>query len=218
MKVSTDLFIMGIILGWGACFSYCLPLITPFIAATQRGWIKGLWSILVFSLTRIFAYIVLGIIATSIGHLAIRKCYESTLGYLLYPMIGVIITIFGLLLIFNKSPHFQLCKKFIKNPFQNSVKGMIILGLIIGFSPCVPLFGVLAYIAFESDTILTAIFYSSCFGLGTTLTPLIPIAVLASGIPALLRKPKILDIFSRLCGGYLIYLGIKLIYSKRCLL
>ncbi|MDI6839712.1 MAG: sulfite exporter TauE/SafE family protein [bacterium] len=203
---------MGITLGWGPCLSFCSPILVSYIAGTQRGWLSGLWNILVFSFVRVSAYIILAGIAASIGQLVVRNYYESAFGRLLYPIVGIVIVILGILIILNKSPNFQFCSKFIKNTLQNNLKGVIILGLLIGFSPCIPLFGVLTYIAFEAKTLLQAIFYGSCFGAGTILTPLIPIGILAGGIPSIiLRKPKVLDIFIRICGAILVYFGIKLI-------
>jgi len=212
MKVSTDLFIMGITLGWGPCLSFCGPVLVTYIAGTQSGWFRGLWNTLVFSFTRVLAYVILAGIAGKIGQLVIRNYYESPFGSFLYPGVGIVIIILGILIIFNKSPHLRFCKRFIKNPIQNNLKGMVVLGLLMGFTPCIPLFGVLTYITFESKDILQAIFYGGCFGAGTILTPLIPIGILAGGIPSLLlRKPRIFDLFSRACGGFLVYFGIKLI-------
>ncbi len=212
MKVSTDLFIMGIVLGWGPCLAFCSPVIASYIAGTQKGWMRGLLSVLVFSFTRVVVCIILANIAFLVGHMVIRNYYETGVGRFIYLGVGVIIIILGTLLIFNKNPHYGFCKRFIKNPLQNNLKGMILLGLIIGFSPCIPLFGVLAYIAFESKSLMEASFYGGCFGGGTFLTPLIPIGVLAGGVPGLIsRKHRIFDIFTRICGGILVYFGIKLI-------
>lgn len=219
MKVSTDIFIMGIMQGWGPCLSFCLPIIIPLIVGTRQRnvehsagyyFLSGLGSILVFSLSRLFAYIVLAVIAVTMSHIVVREFYETRFGYFFSPIVGIIVVLFGLLLIFNKNPDFKFCKHFIKNPLQNNMKGILILGLVIGFSPCIPLFGVLAYIAFESKTLWDAVFYGLCFGAGTMLTPLIPIGVLAGGIPLLIKWRMVFDILSRVCGGYLVYIGMKL--------
>ncbi len=212
MKISTDLFIMGITLGWGPCLGFCSPIIASYIAGTQKGWTRGLWNTLIFSFTRVVAYIILANIAFLMGHMVIRNYYESKAGQFIYLGVGVVIIILGILLIFNKNPHYGFCKRFIKNPLQNNLKGTVLLGFIIGFAPCIPLFGVLAYIAFESRNLLEASFYGGCFGAGTFLTPLIPIGILAGGIPTLIsRKHKIYDILTRICGGILVYFGIKVI-------
>ena len=87
-----------------------------------------------------------------------------------------------------------------------------IVGLLIGFSPCIPLFGVLSYIAFESKTIFDGIFYALCFGAGTMISPLIPIGVLASGLQDLIKLNKVIEIIRRVCGIYLVYIGMKLTF------
>ena len=202
---------MGIMAGWGPCLSFCAPIVLPLIAGTQSGWQKGLWSILAFSFSRVFAYIVLAVISYGIGH-----SIDISTNISLHIVIGSIIIILGVLMILNRSPDFKICNRFIRNPFDNSLKAPIILGLLIGVSPCVPLFGALAYIAFESKTYFSALFLGSCFGVGTLLTPLIPIGILAGSIPSLTRwqkgaTSKVFDIFRRVCGGYLAYIGIKLL-------
>lgn len=203
---------MGVMLGWGPCLSFCTPILISYIAGSQQGWLRGLWNVLVFSVTRVLAYIILAIVAVSIGHTVVRSCYETSFGQYIYLGVSIIVILLGVLLLLNKSPHFRLCRRLIKSPIRNNVGGMSVLGLIIGFSPCIPLFGVLAYIAFEAKSLFQAVFYGACFGAGTILTPLIPMGILAGGFPSLLlRKPVIFDIFTRICGCFLIYFGIKLI-------
>ena len=49
---------------------------------------------------------------------------------------------------------------------------------------------------------------------GTLLTPLSPLEIIAGGIPSLIiRKEKIYNIFSRLCGLFIAYLGIRVVSS-----
>jgi sulfite exporter TauE/SafE len=216
MKTSTDIFLMGIMLGWGPCLSFCLPIITPLIAGTQKGWGRGLWSILVFSLSRILAYLVLAIVAAGIGQLIVRRYYESTFGCLIYPIVGVIVVVIGVHLALGRGHKSLGCRKSFGLHGRDGLKGMAILGLLIGFSPCVPLFGVLTYIALEARTLVQACYYGACFGVGTLLTPLIPVGALAGGIPSLVQWPRVFDIMRRLCGGYLVYVGVKLVLSGGC--
>lgn len=212
MKVSTDIFIMGIILGWGPCLSFCAPIIFPYIMATQSRWLKGLKSVIVFSLSRIISYIILALIATAFGQLVISKFYESKMGENIYLIIGLFILSIGIILLLGKSPNLKFCQILHKYTTSGSLKSLIIFGLLIGFSPCIPLLGILAYITLVSKNILYGGFLGLCFGLGTLLSPLIPLGILSGGLPKLLfRREKFLDIFNRICGIFLIYLGFQLV-------
>ncbi|HID94113.1 MAG TPA: hypothetical protein EYP60_08465 [bacterium (Candidatus Stahlbacteria)] len=214
MKVSTDIFIMGIMLGWGPCLYFCTPILIPYIAGTQKGWLKGLRASLIFSFSRVIAYIMLAIIAASLGHILLRKHYESEIGSIVYLVVGLVIVLLGLAILIGKIPRLHLCQRFANGITRNSTAGIALLGLLIGLSPCIPLFGVLAYIAVESSNVIQGLFYGACFGAGTLLTPLIPMGVLAGGISSLIaRKPIIFDIVSRFCGCFLIYIGVRLLIS-----
>ncbi|GAG71639.1 unnamed protein product, partial [marine sediment metagenome] len=39
MKIYVDVFIMGVATSWGACLFFCAPILIPYIAATQKGWL-----------------------------------------------------------------------------------------------------------------------------------------------------------------------------------
>ncbi|MBI4721918.1 MAG: sulfite exporter TauE/SafE family protein [Candidatus Stahlbacteria bacterium] len=242
MNPSTDIFIMGMIMGSGPCLSFCLPIIAPLIAGTQKeqrtedreqrtGWLNGLKSVLVFSLSRVLAYVVLAIIAVKIGQIVIRNYYESGWGQYMYLIVGIVIILFGLFIALTEKSNFthRLCavaRTGSLRSFQNKLHSIAILGLLIGFSPCIPLFGVLSYIALESKTIANGIFYALCFGAGTMISPLIPVGVLAGGVPDLIKWNKrsnviikrsnviikVIEIVRRGCGIYLIYIGIKLTF------
>lgn len=210
MKISTDIFIMGLCSGWGPCLSFCGPIILPYIAARQTGWVKGLRAAMVFSLSRMVPYVVLALIASGSGQLLIRKYYESKTGIVSSILAGIFIIILGLLLLLGEKPGWRICQTFSQHIPHSDLKGLVGLGLVIGFAPCIPLFGVLAYIALVSKNIFEGLFYGVCFGAGTMLSPLLLFGALAGSLPsALLRKPSLYTFFGRCCGGFLIYLGIK---------
>ena len=204
---------MGILLGNSGCFAFCLPIIAPLIAGTQKGWLNGLKSVLIFSLARVLAYIVLAIISVRIGQIVVRNYYESGWGQYIYLIVGIVIVVFGVFIALSRDSNFTHRFCIHKNIFQNKLHSIAIIGLLIGFSPCIPLFGVLSYIALESKTIPNGIFYAMCFGAGTIISPLIPIGVLASGLPDLIKWNKVIEIIRRVCGIYLVYVGIKLALS-----
>lgn len=89
---------------------------------------------------------------------------------------------------------------------------MVLLGIMIGLAPCLPLFGVLTYIAFNSQNFLHGAFLGLTFGMGALISPLILIGPLAGGTATLLlKKPLVYKIFGYLCGLILIYLGIGMV-------
>ncbi len=200
---------MGIMLGWGPCLGYCLPPLVSYIAGTQKGFLNGLKTTLLFSISRIIPYLVFALIASLLGQHLIRKYYDSTTGIIVYLISGIFISFLGMMFILGENPAFHFCKRF-----KNNKIGIIPLGFLIGISPCIPLFGILTYIATQAKTPAQGIYYGACFSAGTLLTPLIPLGIIAGGIPSLIiRKQKIYTIFSRLCGLFMVYLGIRVVSS-----
>lgn len=211
MRVFADIFIMGIVLGWGPCLYFCAPILFPFIAATQSGWLKGLKAVILFSLSRTISHVILAIIATAFGQLVIDRFY-SKIGTNIYFVMPLFILFLGIALLLGRSPHLRFCQIFSKYTTSQSWKSFILLGLLIGFSPCITLLGVLAYISAVSQDLLYGAFLGLCFGLGTSLSPLILIGILSGGLPKLIfRREKFLGIFNRICGLFLIYLGLQLV-------
>lgn len=215
---------MGLILAWGPCFYYCTPIILSYLAGTKSGWGRGAVNVIVFSASRMIAYIVVISIAFLIGNSVIRNWYEQGYGRILYYGAGIITIILGLLLLVGKDiMHFRWCSRLLKNMPKNNLVAMIMLGFIIGITPCIPLFGVINYVVFEAQSLPQAILYALCFGIGTVLGPLIPLGIFASGLTKIAAKiskflklnikPNFskLNLFTRLCGLVLIYFGIKLI-------
>lgn len=212
MKVQTDIFIMGLVLGWGPCLSFCAPILIPYIAGIHKGWKEGLKATLIFSFARIIPYIILSIIAASLGSVLIGRYYESTLAKNIFLIIASFIILLGILLIIGRFPKLSYCDRFLQREITGKMKGLVLLGVLIGFSPCIPLFGVLAYIAFVSKSVLHGLFLGSCFALGTLLSPLILLGTLAGGLPTfILRKAIISKIFNIICGISLIYFGVKIL-------
>ena len=209
MKVYIDLFITGVALSWGPCLSFCAPILVPYIAGTQKGWLNGLKVSLAFSLARVISYVSLSLISAIIGQYLIRRFYQTRAGSIIYLAAGVFVALLGIIIVIGKSPHLHFCAPLKKIGSRSGIKEMALLGIMVGLAPCLPLFGVLTYIAFNSQNFLHGAFLGLAFGLGTLISPLILIGPLAGGISMfLLKKPLVYKIFSYLCGLILIYLGI----------
>ena len=93
--------------------------------------------------------------------------------------------------------------------------GPVMLGLTVGIMPCLPFLGVLTYIALRATNLWQGAFYGLAFGMGEFISPLIPLGVLASVLPAgLIKNTGVYGFFSRLCGVILFLIGINLIVAK----
>lgn len=211
MKLYIDVFILGLGLGWGPCFSFCAPILLPYIGATQKGWFKGLKISVVFSLARVIAYVVLSLISAGLGSYLIRRFYEQQAGLIISVIAAGFILLLGIIILMGGSGALHFCAP-IKRFAGEGAMEMALLGLIVGFAPCLPLFGLLAYIAFNAQSLLQGVLLGLAFGLGTLISPLILLGPVAGQTADILfKRPLIYKIFNRICGLILLYLGIGMI-------
>jgi len=115
----------------------------------------------------------------------------------------------GVLIFFGKDSHLKICRLLNDSLIQNDTKSLITLGVLVGIFPCVPLVGVLSYITMISTNFFQGLLMSAAFGLGTIISPLIFMGMLAGAIPRLklLQDEKNLAIFQKICGVVLVVLG-----------
>ncbi|MBN2097613.1 MAG: sulfite exporter TauE/SafE family protein [Candidatus Omnitrophica bacterium] len=211
MKIYIDVFVAGVTLGWGPCLYFCAPILLPYIAGAQKDWLAGLKISLAFSLARILPYTILSIISATLGQYLIRRFYQGFEGLIIYFAVGGLITLLGIIILIGKSAQFHSCLPF-KKIAAKGVKEMFLLGLIVGLAPCIPLLGVLAYIAVYAEHFWQGALLGVLFGLGTLVSPLILLGPLAGETARLLfKKPLVYKIFSRICGLFLLYLGIGMV-------
>lgn len=214
-KISLELFTIGLALGLGPCLSFCLPLLLPYIAGTKGDWREGLKITLFFSLSRILAYLVLGFIAGLSGELINRLFHFGNFPFYIMIASGILITFLGFLTLLGKSPSSSLCRVMRRYAVDNDAGSIMLLGFMIGLTPCAPLLGILTYIIVFSPSPLLGMYYTLCFGIGTVISPLIPLGTLASFLPrAMLKDMRLYDLFGRFCGALLIFFGIRLIASQ----
>lgn len=136
-------------LSWGPCLSFCAPILLPYIAGTQKGWLAGLKVSLAFSLARIVPYIILSLISATFGSYLISRFYQGRAATVIYLAAGAFITLLGILIVAGKTLRLPFCQPA-KRAGAEGVRQMVLLGLMLGFSPCIPLLGLLTYIAFNS--------------------------------------------------------------------
>ena len=213
MNTSIELFIIGLTVSFGPCLLFCSPLILPYIAATKKGWREGLKSVLIFTLSRLVAYTILGLLAGLLGRLLTEKLHRFD--YWLFILGGLFVALLGILIVFGKDPQRRLCQVLRRCTVDSETGGLILFGLTVGLLPCLPLLGVLTYIALRATSFWQGALYGFSFGVGQLVSPLILFGVLASSLPAILIKSqRTLSFFRSACGFLLFLAGVQLIASR----
>ncbi len=211
MEEHTALFITGLFMGLGPCLAFCGPILFPYIAGSKRSWLGGLKDILIFSASRVVIYGLLGLLASSIGYFLTEVISSPKFNLIKYLGAGIFVLLLGMIMILGRT-RFPFCRLLHKETIEKSAKSMILLGILIGVSPCLPLLGALTTIAGLAKGPFVGAFWGLSFGLGTVISPLIILALVAGSLGKLLSlKPIFYQTFSRLCGCFLIYFGIRLI-------
>ena len=98
--------------------------------------------------------------------------------------------------------------------FLGALFGAILFGLIVSFSPCLPLVAMLGYIAMISDHWLKGILYMTAFGLGTVVSPMVVAAMLAGWVAKTLKSREgLFKALQIVCGLVICALGLQLIIA-----
>lgn len=212
IRIIWSLFLTGLFLGYGPCLLSCGPLLVSYISATQSGPGQGLKIYLIFSATRILVYAVFGILVGLLGQWVIRNFFESLWLKYIFIVFGIFLIILGILLLIQKMPVKNRCPSWAAKQLANGTRPAVIFSLIVALSPCLPLWGVLGYIALISDTWLKGLLYMLAFGLGTVVSPMIIFCAAAGWLAAFSRRFEFWFMILRvLCCGILIFLGINLL-------
>lgn len=216
MDVSIELFLSGLALGVGPCLMFCLPMLVPYVAGTREGWVDSLKATFTFSLSRLSAYILLGLAAGLSGETLIGLLSQTEFSLYIWTISGVFVSLLGVLIMLGREPKLAFCRLLKMYTIDDSLKSMGLLGFIVGITPCAPFIGVLTYIAFSVKTALSGAFYALCFGVGAAITtPITLLGVVSGVLPRIIfRTPRIFDIFKRSCGFLLLVLGARLIASQ----
>lgn len=189
----------------------CGPLLVSYVAGTGKNIGKSILVYLLFSLGRILAYVLLGLLIFRGGQIAMEM--NIGLGRYIYLAGGLFLVLIGALLAFKGKIENKFCGNLQRVFLKKDIKTVLAFGLIIGFLPCAPLVSVLAYIALISKTWVNSSLYSFCFGLGTLFSPLLIIIVLAGLLPRLARaREKLFRWLNLICGVVIIILGLQLIW------
>ena len=210
------MFLSGLALGMGPCLFFCFPILIPIVAGTREGWTEGLKATLVFSVSRLFAYVLLGLLSGLTGELLLRFISQTQFSLYIWIFGGLFIMLLGVLILLGDGHGFPPSQLLMKYTIKDGLRSLALLGFIVGITPCTPLLGVLTYITLSVESPLVGAYYALSFGLGASITtPLVLAGIVAGGAPSLIFKtPRIHKLFKRSCGLILIILGVKQIISQ----
>ena len=222
-KIILSLFLTGLALGSGPCLASCGPFLITYIAGARKNVSKGVMVYVLFSSARIFVYVLLSLLIFFLSRFFIERLLGNLYKYVLILGGGFIITI-GLFMAFGKRLEFsrilrdpvwagKFCQSLYKHLLGRDKKSIFTVGLVIGLLPCAPLLSILSYVGLISRTWFSSLLYALSFGIGTFVSPLILLVILAGLIPRFFSKEKAIyySIFSLICGLMIIFLGIELI-------
>jgi hypothetical protein len=216
MSVPLELFMTGLALGASRCAIACAPILLLYVAGTRVGWREGVKATLIFSLSRLGAYVLLGLLAGAAGMFITDILHGEGFATYIWVGAGIFTSLVGFLMLWGKEPRLHLCQLLMRHTIKDSIMSMALLGFVVGIaSYCPALVGILTYIAFTVKDPLTGAFCALCFGLGAAIvTPLLVVGVLSSIIPQwVFKSPKILSIFRRSCGLLFLLFGARIIMS-----
>jgi len=205
------LFISGLILGSGPCLGFCAPILTSFIVTYKPSLRKALISYLSFSSGKLTSYMIIGALCGAFSGLLKSGFF---IGYfnLINIIFGFFILLIGVFTFIFKEP---LSSKYCSFLAKGNLTNASILGLLAGFSPCLPLLGILNYIIIIARSPLEGLFYAFVFGLGTSISPVILLVGLSGKLAGNLSgNSKIRTLIRVISSLILIYLGIEIILPR----
>ncbi len=201
----------GIAMGSWPCLAFWGPILLPYIAATKRSWRGGLRVSLMFSFGRLLAIAILGALA-SVAFASVNRFFPPHRSGYLYLAIAVLVMLMGVLIILDKGFRVPVYGIFRKYMVGRSNESMLVLGFLIGISPCAPLIAILSYIACTATSLLYGVLYALSFGIGTMVSVIV-LGTLAGFLPgSIFTAPRHLKVFRIVCGVILILFGFQLIY------
>lgn len=210
--MTLNFFLLGLTFGSGPCLAACGPVLISYIAGAGKDTLKGLISYIIFSLSRISVYLVIGILFFYLGRI-IEGAFLGGFSKYMYIAGGGFIVFIGTLMSFGKRIELNLRNSLYNKMLNWDKKNVALLGVIFGLLPCAPLLALFSYSALVSKSLFLSLLYILAFGIGTMLSPLLFLVILAGLIPRLFlnKSPNYAKTFNFICGLIIIVLGIQLI-------
>ena len=125
---------------------------------------------------------------------------------------GGLLCAFGVVVSMGRNTGWAWCDRLHGLCARDKIAAPAVMGAAIGLLPCLPFLGVLVLIAAEARGWHEGVFLGLAFGLGKTISPILPLGLLAGALPERLIKGKSgLSLFRRLGGAVLAIAGVHLI-------
>jgi len=212
LNIMSSLFLSGLFFGSGPCLASCGPVLISYVAGAGKDIGKSFLAYVLFSLARICVYLVLGGLIFSLGRLFTEKTLGSFSRYIFLAG-GIFIVTIGILTAAGRHPESGFCGFLQKKLLKEDKKSIFLLGALIGLLPCAPLLALFSYTGLVAKSWAESIFYNLSFGIGTFLSPLLPLVLVSGFLSRLINKQAAIyqKIFSFIAGIIVIYLGARLL-------
>jgi len=203
-----QLFLIGIVSSYGACFVSCWPIALPYVTATGDTLRGRLYAAIAFLSAKLVVYVILGTAAAFLGR--IMTGWIAQHAHVLFVVSGIAIIILGIRAAFTRT---HPCNAFLKRlRVKGKVASAALLGVFAGILPCATSTAVIAYIAFSAESPLTGAALGFAFGVGKFFSPLIPASILTKHFE---NRFKLNHVWIRyVCALLVVILGIRLIILK----
>ena len=207
MSDIVQLFMIGVVSSYGACFISCWPIALPFVTATGKTWHARLNAALAFLSAKLVVYVLLGAAAATLGRTMTGWIVRSS--SVLYIASGIGIILLGVRAVYTET---HPCGTFLRRlRVRSKVASAALLGIFAGVLPCATSLVVMAYIAFSAQSPLTGATLGFAFGAGKFFSPLIPASLLANYLEGRLKLNRIW--LRRICALLVIVLGVRLMLT-----
>jgi len=205
------LFLSGLILGSGPCIGFCAPILAGFIAAYKPSLKKALISYFYFSSAKVVSYMILGALCGMFSGVLKSDFFTGYLN-IVNIALGIFVLLIGILTFVFKEP---LGSKYCSFLSRGNLRNAGFLGLLAGFSPCLPLLGILNFIIIIAHSPWEGLFYAFVFGVGTAISPVILLAALSGNLAGIFAgNHKIKGLIRISSSLILIYLGLRIILQR----
>lgn len=203
------LFLSGLILGSGPCIGFCGPFLLAYTVAHKASLRASVLSYMIFSVGRIVSYMAWGMVC-ALAAVYFQSGALAEYSKWVYFVFGGFIIFLGLATAFGKNTAFQ---KICMAVHRGNVRNVGVAGFLAGLAPCLPLLGILNYVAIVSKHPWEAVLFLFVFGLGTAVSPL-ALAIIFSGkvSEVLSRNEKVKYVIQYLSAAVLVFLGVRIIW------